>query len=134
MIHEDALPDSLALNLKPVRSTFLNGWKEIAAYIGRGVRTVQRWEALGLPVRRPNSRLRSAVVSTAAEIDAWLDHCGDGRQSRPLTAAWATEVLALRQTIELLRAENELLRQQVEGVQTRHLPMTRPSSVSGEAA
>jgi hypothetical protein len=29
----------------------LNGWKEIAAYVGKGVRTVQRWEkAHGLPV------------------------------------------------------------------------------------
>ncbi len=29
----------------------LNGWKEIAAHFGKGVRTVQRWEkALGLPV------------------------------------------------------------------------------------
>ncbi len=31
----------------------LNSWKEIAAYMGRGVRTVQRWERdLALPVRR----------------------------------------------------------------------------------
>jgi hypothetical protein len=31
----------------------LNGWKEIAAYLGRSVRTVQRWEKdFGLPVRR----------------------------------------------------------------------------------
>jgi hypothetical protein len=29
----------------------LNGWKEIAGFFGRGVRTVQRWEQqLGLPV------------------------------------------------------------------------------------
>ena len=31
----------------------LNSWKEIAAYMGRGVRTLQRWERdLALPVRR----------------------------------------------------------------------------------
>ncbi len=30
----------------------LNSWKEIACYLGRGVRTVQRYERdLGLPVR-----------------------------------------------------------------------------------
>jgi hypothetical protein len=28
----------------------LNSWKEIAAYLNRGIRTVQRWEAeLGMP-------------------------------------------------------------------------------------
>ena len=31
----------------------LDSWKEIAAYLGRGVRTVQRWEREeGLPVHR----------------------------------------------------------------------------------
>ena len=31
----------------------LNGWKEIAGFLGKGVRTVQRWEReLGLPVHR----------------------------------------------------------------------------------
>jgi hypothetical protein len=53
----------------------LNGWKEIAAYIGRGVRTVQRWEShVGLPVHRPQGRDRSAVVAFAEELDAWLLH------------------------------------------------------------
>ena len=31
----------------------LDGWKEIASYLGRSVRTAHRWEKrLGLPVRR----------------------------------------------------------------------------------
>ena len=51
----------------------LNGWKEIASYLGRGVRTVQRWEAdLGLPVRRPRGKDRSAVIALASELDRWL--------------------------------------------------------------
>jgi CheY-like chemotaxis protein len=51
----------------------LNGWKEIASYLGRGIRTVQRWEAdLGLPVRRPRGKDRSAVVALASELDLWL--------------------------------------------------------------
>ena len=57
----------------------LNGWKEIANHLGRGVRTVQRWEQLGLPVRRPNSRLRSAVICTSEELDAWVARCANGR-------------------------------------------------------
>ena len=53
----------------------LNSWKEIAAYLGRGVRTVQRWEAeLGLPVRRPRGKERSAVIALKADLDRWLKH------------------------------------------------------------
>lgn len=56
-----------------LNGTVLNSWKEIANHLGRGVRTVQRWERdLGLPVRRPRARSRSAVVAIADEIDTWL--------------------------------------------------------------
>lgn len=52
---------------------FLNSWKEIANYMGRGVRTLQRYELqYGLPVRRPSGKSRSAVIATRAEIDAWV--------------------------------------------------------------
>ena len=51
----------------------LNSWKEIAAYMGRGVRTVQRWERdFHLPVHRPSGHDRSAVIAFADEVDQWL--------------------------------------------------------------
>jgi len=51
----------------------LNSWKEVAAYLGRGVRTVQRWEReLSLPVRRPRGKSRSAVIAFKTELDRWL--------------------------------------------------------------
>ncbi|HET9698372.1 MAG TPA: hypothetical protein VFP40_15980 [Terriglobales bacterium] len=51
----------------------LNSWKEIASYLNRGVRTVQRWERdLNLPVRRPRGRSRSAVIAIADDLDAWV--------------------------------------------------------------
>ena len=50
----------------------LNSWKEVASYLGRGVRTVQRWEKLGLPVRRLGAGPRSPVVANARDIDRWL--------------------------------------------------------------
>ena len=51
----------------------LNSWKEIATYVGRGVRTVQRWEQeLQLPVRRPRGKHRSAVIALKQDIDLWL--------------------------------------------------------------
>ena len=41
--------------------------------MGRGVRTVQRWEReLDLPVRRPRGKSRSAVIALAADLDEWL--------------------------------------------------------------
>jgi hypothetical protein len=57
----------------PVHSGVLNSWKEIATYLARGVRTVQRWEAeLQLPVHRPRGKNRSAVMAFRAELDQWL--------------------------------------------------------------
>ena len=54
----------------------LSSWKEIAGYLKRGVRTVQRWERdLRLPVRRPRGKGRSAVLAIRSEVDAWLDCC-----------------------------------------------------------
>jgi len=62
----------------------LNSWKEIASYVGRGVRTVQRWEAdLGMPVRRPRAKSRSAVFAMSDEIDAWLRSAPTGDLSVP---------------------------------------------------
>ncbi|HTR25940.1 MAG TPA: hypothetical protein VMI10_18345 [Terriglobales bacterium] len=62
---------SAAKQLEPPQ--FLSGWKEIANYLGKGVRTVQRYEGeLGLPVRRPAGKPRGSVLAMRAEIDAWV--------------------------------------------------------------
>jgi hypothetical protein len=54
-------------------SKILGSWKEIAAYLGKGVRTVQRWEQLyGLPVRRPADSPLGVVYVSCEELDAWL--------------------------------------------------------------
>lgn len=51
----------------------LNSWKEIAAYLHRGTRTVQRWEyQLHLPVRRPSEMPRGSVKAFTSELDRWL--------------------------------------------------------------
>jgi len=50
----------------------LSSWKDIAVYMGRGVRTVQRYEHLGLPVIRLNGHLQSSVMAFADEIDDWI--------------------------------------------------------------
>ena len=50
----------------------LDSWKEIAAYLGRGVRTVQRWEREeGLPVHRLAHAERGSVFADPAELTDW---------------------------------------------------------------
>jgi hypothetical protein len=51
----------------------LDSWKEIAAYLNRNVRTVQRWEKCeGLPIHRHLHERASSVSAFKNEIDAWL--------------------------------------------------------------
>ena len=52
----------------------LTGWKEISKYLRYGVRTVQRWERKGLPVKRVNNSPRSPVVADSDELEAWILH------------------------------------------------------------
>jgi Tol biopolymer transport system component len=50
----------------------LESWKEIAAYLKRDVRTVQRWEKLeNLPVHRHIHSKLGTVFAYKAELDAW---------------------------------------------------------------
>jgi TolB-like protein len=50
----------------------LESWKEIAAYLRRDVRTVQRWEQTdGLPVHRHKRAHRPIPYAFKAELDAW---------------------------------------------------------------
>ncbi len=51
----------------------LDSWGEIASYLGREVRTVQRWERTeGLPVHRHEHKKKSTVYAYAGELDAWI--------------------------------------------------------------
>ena len=62
---------------KLLRIESLNSWKEIALYLDRGVRTVQRWEReLELPVHRVGRGPRSRVHAFASELRAWLLRLG----------------------------------------------------------
>jgi hypothetical protein len=65
-------------------SHILSGWKDIANYLGKGVRTVQRYEGeLRLPVRRPAGRARGSVVATKEEIDSWIAASPIREHSKP---------------------------------------------------
>jgi phage terminase Nu1 subunit (DNA packaging protein) len=62
-------------------SKSLQSWKEIARYLDRGIRTVQRWEKFGLPVHRPAGHDRSAVFALKHELDAWLYRAGNSHRN-----------------------------------------------------
>lgn len=52
----------------------LDSWKEIAAYLRRGIRTVQRWEREeGLPVHRLAHAKRGSIYAQRDELSAWWD-------------------------------------------------------------
>lgn len=51
----------------------LRSWKEIAAYTGASVRTLQRWERdFGLRIRRVAAQRGSVVFAFRSELDGWL--------------------------------------------------------------
>jgi hypothetical protein len=97
----------------PQGASVLSNWKLIGRYLGKSVRTVQRWEReLGLPVRRAHGGPKSAVIAVPAEIDAWVQarklHAEEAGPSKP------EQMMLLLQTVRELRAENEKLRRRLE--------------------
>jgi tetratricopeptide (TPR) repeat protein len=51
----------------------LDGWKAIAGYLGRDIRTVQRWELNEhLPIHRLEHKQRATAYAYSAELDEWL--------------------------------------------------------------
>ncbi len=60
----------------------LDSWKEIAAYVGRDVRTVIRWEQNGgLPIYRVPVGQRQAVYAYRHEIDEWMKRGANGSEA-----------------------------------------------------
>ena len=105
----------------------LNSWKEIATYIGRGVRTVQRWETqLGLPVHRPAGKDHSAVLAFSSELDEWLNR-------RPLRSS-AAEALSTSEgaALQALMVKAEALLQRCEMLLLRNDELSRKVSAIAE--
>src|SRR2546429_4513417 len=56
------------------REDRLDSWKEIAAYLGREVRTVQGWEKNeALPIHRHQHARLGSVYAFKLELDAWRE-------------------------------------------------------------
>jgi Tol biopolymer transport system component len=59
---------------RAVTENRLDSWKEIASFLGRGLRTVQRWEREEqLPVHRLGHARRGTVYADRAELLAWWE-------------------------------------------------------------
>lgn len=92
----------------------LNSWKEIADYMGRGVRTVQRWEQeLGLPVRRPRGKNRSAVLALKPDLDHWLKSTPHGMDTGRQINGHERRTTIHLSTEELLKRTQEILERSV---------------------
>lgn len=107
--------NAAANGLKP---PVLTCWKDIANYMGKGVRTVQRWELeFGLPVRRPLGSNKKAVLARPSDLDAWVAlRCGartplpaapNGKRQAP--AVRLAALTAQLETAHQLRDNNRVL-------------------------
>ena len=69
----EVTPEAASSDAKAADRKRLDSWKDIATYLGRGVRTVQSWEAnKKLPVHRLKHNAHYTVYAWADEVDAWL--------------------------------------------------------------
>lgn len=86
-------------------SGILSGWKEIANYFGKGVRTVQRYEhTLSLPVRRPAGKSSGSVLARKSELDRWVQSARLADRSEiPRPAVPRGEAATLRHAIDEMR-------------------------------
>ena len=90
----------------PVR--VLSGWKEVAKYLGSGVRTVQRYEReLGLPIKHPSSK-RGSIFADVMALDAWVN-AKPMRKSVTGHGCFETKVEDLREAL----VQNRRLREQM---------------------
>lgn len=122
----------------------LSGWKEIASYLHCGVRTVQRWEAEGLPVHRPAPHKRSHVIAHSEELDRWVRNGSTPTSEYPtliaslsaarkLNAEHRARLAELRQRVLELRRGVAEIRER----RTRRFPVTNviePLEMQGQAS
>jgi hypothetical protein len=99
----------LSISRMAVHSEVFSGWKQIAGYIGVGVRTVQRYERyMGFPVRRPGGKSAGAVIARKAEIDGWIASCPVRSDSRPNRLATEITKTTNRTAARFLQIDSEI--------------------------
>ena len=93
----------------------LESWKEIAAHLGRQVKTVQRWEKdEALPVHRHSHKARASVYAYPSEIDAWREARKVLPAPPPPRPLWKMPAFGLTMALCLVMVGNGLRPQKVE--------------------
>jgi len=103
----------MSISINPVAALHLevlSGWKDIANYLGKGVRTVQRYESeLKLPVHRPSGKPRGSVLATKTELDQWILASPTGKISTPPAKKPATRSKHSERSLRKALYEMEIL-------------------------
>jgi TolB-like protein/Tfp pilus assembly protein PilF len=85
----------------------LESWKEIAAYLRRGVRTAVRWEKEeGLPVHRHVHHKLGSIYALKSELDAWRATRGEVGVAASTKSTGKKRTTAGRVLIAILPFEN----------------------------
>jgi TolB-like protein/Flp pilus assembly protein TadD len=108
----------------PTDEPRLESWGEIAAYLRREIRTVQRWERYqGLPVRRLLIGKLGSVYAYRSELDKWYRE----RQPQPENGEEDTEKAGNGEVAAHVTVSTEVDKQKSQGqVDGSDLPPPRP--------
>jgi TolB-like protein/Flp pilus assembly protein TadD len=108
----------------PTDEPRLESWGEIAAYLRREIRTVQRWERYqGLPVRRLLIGKLGSVYAYRSELDKWYRE----RQPQPENGEEDTEKAGNGEVVAHVTVSTEVDKQKSQGqVDGSDLPPPRP--------
>jgi len=105
----------------------LHGWKEIADYLHLTVRTAQRWERLGLPVRRVSNSASSRIVAIPDELGRWARQAQlakDGYADMS-TSMLTTKLFELRSIQKKARRRTRRLTRQVHSLRMENNRLMR---------
>lgn len=101
-------------NRQPQTDKLLSSWKEIASCLNRGVRTVQRWEQYGLPIRRPAGAGTNVVMAMESDLHRWVKQWREKQNSNRAD-----------HDVERLEVRLSILREHIRGIDVRLADLQR---------
>jgi TolB-like protein/Tfp pilus assembly protein PilF len=105
----------------PAGEPRLESWGEIASYLRRDIRTVQRWERLlGLPVRRLKIGKSGSVYAYRSELDKWY------QERQPQNGAASSENDQPETEVAVVTEEPESQENSIESDTSDDTPHRRP--------
>lgn len=103
----------------------LGSWKEIAAYFGKDIRTVRRWEVeRGLPVHRVRGGERGSVFAYISELEDWLCERDTGSSGSIEAATSPAQIPELPETAAEKDFGHEVVGEAAAGPETALPPAT----------